>query len=205
MFARKKGTATEPNPVDRGKTGSKLHILTEAGGLPLAMGISGANTHDMKALKPLVHTIPEVRSRRGPRRPRPAKLHADKGYDYEDLRRWLRARNIVPRIARIGVDTHARLGRYRWRVERTFSWLFNYRRLAVRWERNASNFTGMLTLAAADHLLQEHPQMRRPLSSKASDDRDVGPRTSTTRRRGITGTARVRCVVAPVEVDHRAG
>nr|WP_245560233.1 IS5 family transposase [Actinopolyspora halophila] len=147
--AKKRGTATGPNPVDRGKSGSKLHILTEAGGLPLAVAVSGANTHDMNALKPLVHAIPAVRSRRGPRRRRPAKLHADKGYDYEHLRTWLRDRNIVPRIARVGVESHARLGRYRWRVERTFAWLFTYRRLAVRWERTASNLAGMLTLAAA--------------------------------------------------------
>lgn len=36
---------------------------------------------------------------------RPAKLHADKGYDYENLRKRLRARNIVPRIARRGIET----------------------------------------------------------------------------------------------------
>ncbi len=36
---------------------------------------------------------------------RPAKLHADKGYDYEHLRKRLRARNIVPRIARRGIET----------------------------------------------------------------------------------------------------
>ena len=120
-FARKGGSATGPSPVDRGKTGSKLHILTEANGLPLSVAVSGANTHDMNALKPLVHAIPDVRSPRGPRRRRPGKLHADKGYDYDDLRRWLRARNIVPRIARNGVESSAKLGGYRWRVERSFS------------------------------------------------------------------------------------
>ncbi|SCE39918.1 hypothetical protein GA0115237_1128117 [Streptomyces sp. ScaeMP-6W] len=36
---------------------------------------------------------------------RPAKLHADKGYDYEHLRKRLRARNIVPRIVRRGIET----------------------------------------------------------------------------------------------------
>ena len=41
------------------------------------------------------------------------------------------------------------LGGYRWRVERSFSWLLNYRRLALRWEREATNFAGFLTLAAA--------------------------------------------------------
>lgn len=85
----------------------------------------------------------------GARRRRPATLHADTGYDYDDLRRWLRNRTIVPRSARIGVDSSATLGRHRWRVERSFSSLFNYRRLALRWERTAANFADSLTPAAA--------------------------------------------------------
>ncbi|CAM5636129.1 hypothetical protein SATRM34S_06261 [Streptomyces atroolivaceus] len=56
-------------------------------GLPLSLGIAGANMHDSQGLEPLVRGIPPVRSRRGPRRRRPAKLHADKGYDYDRLRR----------------------------------------------------------------------------------------------------------------------
>jgi transposase len=54
-------------------------VLTDATGLPLAVAVSAANTHDSLALIPLVQAIPVVRSRRGPRRRRPAKLHADKG------------------------------------------------------------------------------------------------------------------------------
>lgn len=73
---------TGPNPTDRGKAGSKLHLLTDAAGLPLAVAVSAANTHDMNGLKPLVRAIPAVRSRRGPRRRRPDTLHADKGYDF---------------------------------------------------------------------------------------------------------------------------
>ena len=60
----------------------------------------------------------------------------------------LRTRNIVPRIARTGTESTSRLGRYRWRVERSFSWLLNYRRLAIRWECKATNFAAFLTLAA---------------------------------------------------------
>ena len=61
-------------------------MLTDAGGLPLAVATSAANTHDSLALIPLVQAIPAIRSRRGPRRRRPDKLHADKGYDYPHLR-----------------------------------------------------------------------------------------------------------------------
>ena len=43
-------------------------MLTDAGGLPLAVATSAANTHDSLALIPLVQAIPAIRSRRGPRR-----------------------------------------------------------------------------------------------------------------------------------------
>ncbi|MFJ3544839.1 transposase [Streptomyces rubiginosohelvolus] len=92
-----KGDLTGPNPVDRGKYGSKIHLITERSGLPISIGISGANLHDSQALIPLVKGIPPIRSRRGPRRRKPAKLHADKGYDYVHLRRWLRQRGITHR------------------------------------------------------------------------------------------------------------
>ncbi|WP_405595578.1 transposase [Streptomyces sp. NBC_01092] len=59
---------TGPNSVDRGKKGSKLNVLSDAQGIPLAVDVSGANMHDSLALKPLVRGIPAVRSRRGPRR-----------------------------------------------------------------------------------------------------------------------------------------
>ena len=86
---QKRGTLTGPNPVNRGKPGSKLHVLTATAGLPLAVAVTAANTHDSLALRPLVQAIPAIYSRRGPRRRRPAKLHADKGYGYDHLRTWL--------------------------------------------------------------------------------------------------------------------
>jgi transposase len=100
-------------------------------------------------LEPLVKAIPAVRSRRGPRRRRPAKLRADKGYDYDDLRTWLRDRGITPRIARRGIESSERLGRYRWKIERTIAWLTGYRRLTIRYERISRYYTGFVTLAAA--------------------------------------------------------
>ncbi|MGP3954047.1 IS5 family transposase [Streptomyces sp. 7N604] len=147
MRALKRGTLTGPNPVDRGKYGSKIHLVTDRNGLPLSVGISGANTHDSQALVPLVTGIPPIRSRRGRRRRRPAKLHGDKGYDYDHLRRWLRARGLMPRIARKGVDSSERLGRHRWTIERTMAWLTGCRRLHRRYERTASHFLAFTSLA----------------------------------------------------------
>ncbi|MEU8998437.1 IS5 family transposase [Streptomyces caniferus] len=146
---RKWGPLTGPNPTDRGKSGSKIHLITDRNGLPLSLGISGANMHDSQGLEALVRGIPPIRSRRGPRRRRPAKLHADKGYDYDHLRRWLRSRGITHRIARKGVESSQRLGRHRWVVERTVSWLAGCRRLHRRYERKAEHFLGFVGIAAA--------------------------------------------------------
>ncbi len=49
---------TGPNPVDRGKPGSKIHVVSDRAGLPLAVGVSAADLHDSQALKPMLMAIP---------------------------------------------------------------------------------------------------------------------------------------------------
>ncbi|MEU5759969.1 transposase [Nocardia sp. NPDC047648] len=53
------------------------------------------------------------------------------------------------RIARKGIESSERLGRHRWVIERTISWLTGYHRLNIRCDRKATHFLGFLTLAAA--------------------------------------------------------
>ncbi|MEU5702874.1 IS5 family transposase [Streptomyces aurantiacus] len=146
-----KGELTGPNPVDRGKKRSKIHLITERTGLSLSVGVSAANLHDSQALEPLVRGIPPIRSRRGPRRRKPAKLHGDKGYDkgydYAHLWKWLRERGIRHRIARKGIESSKRLGRHRWVIERTMAWLAGYRRLHRRYERKAEHFLAFTSIA----------------------------------------------------------
>jgi hypothetical protein len=89
----------------------------------------GRAEFDAEALRPLVKAVPAVRSRRGPRRREPAELRADKAYDTAELRQWVRDRGIAVRIAGKGVDSSQRLGRHRWVIERTISWLTGYHRL----------------------------------------------------------------------------
>ncbi|WP_438271775.1 IS5 family transposase [Streptomyces erythrochromogenes] len=156
----KGGTLTGPSPVDRGKKGSKLHVLSEAQGIPLAVAVSAANTHDSLALKPLVRGIPAVRSRRGPRRRRPGKLRADKAHLSADHLTWLRERGLIPRIARPGIESRERLGRHRWKTERSIAWLFGYRRLTVRYERTGSHFHAFLGLAAALTCYKKRSRLR---------------------------------------------
>jgi transposase len=139
---------TGPSPVDRGKPGSKIHVLSDRAGLPLSVAVSAANTNDADALRPLIHAIPAITSRRGPRRRKPGKLHADKAYDHADLRNWVRERGIGVRIARKGIESSQKLGKHRWVIERTMAWMFGYHRLSIRYERKANHFCAFLTLAA---------------------------------------------------------
>ncbi|WP_324605503.1 MULTISPECIES: transposase [unclassified Streptomyces] len=100
-------------------------------------------------LRPLILGIPAARSRRGPRRRRRDTVRTDKAYHSAGNLAWLRERNITPRIARPGVESSERLGRYRWKLERPISWLFGYRCLTVRHERKGGHFLAFLGLASA--------------------------------------------------------
>ena len=138
-----------PNPIDRGKPGTKRHILTDRGGIPLAKWLTGANRHESVVFEDILDAVPAIKQPNAHRRKRPAKLHADKAYDIPRCRQALRRRHIRVRIARKGIDSSTRLGRHRWVVERTLSWLSQYRRLRVRDERRADIHEAFLTLGCA--------------------------------------------------------
>ena len=129
------GAHTGPNPTDRGKPGSKHHVITDAQGVPLAAGVTGAHRHDVTQLLPLVDRIPPVAGRVGRPRRRPDRVQGDRAYDSQAHRRALRKRGIGSVLARRGQAHGSGLGVYRWVVERTLAWLHQFRRLRVRWER----------------------------------------------------------------------
>jgi IS5 family transposase len=114
-------------------------------------------------LEQVVDAVLPVKGPRGrPGRPRkrPVKLHGDKGYDYPRCRRALRRRGITPRIARRGIESSQRLGRYRYVVERSMAWLVGYRRLQVLYERRADILLGFAQLACALICLKSLSQPR---------------------------------------------
>jgi transposase len=148
--AKKKGGGhTGPSPVDRGKPGSKMHVLSDANGLPLVVGVWAGNVHDSEGLKPMVEGHQTHHDPYRGRHVKPRRLHADKAYDVPHLRKWLWGKHIGVRIARKGIESSERLGRRRWGIERTMSWLSGYRRLSPRYERNPRNYLGFLGLVAA--------------------------------------------------------
>jgi transposase len=153
--AAPRGEKTGPNPTDRGKSGSKRHLLVDRSGVPLVVRHSAANVHDSRMLETMLDAVSPMRRLRGrPGRPRkrPEKLHADKGYDFARCRQALRKRGIRSRIARRGIESSERLGCHRWVVERTLAWLNRYRRyrrLKVRYERRADVHQAFLSLGCA--------------------------------------------------------
>ena len=142
----KGGSETGPNPVDRGRAGSKHHLLTDAHGTPLAWTLTGGNRNDVTQLLPLLDRVPAVAGLPGRPRQRPEMVVADRGYDHDKYRRLLWARGIKPVIARRNSEYGSGIGQHRWVVERTISRLHQMKRLLVRYERRAEIHEAFLAL-----------------------------------------------------------
>ena len=140
------GKKTGPNPTDRGKLGTKRHLLTDQRGTPLSAVATGANTHYMKAA---METLDSIAARRPPPKPYHSQnLCLDKGYDFPEIQAGATERKYVPHMRhREELENPVRrYKRKRWVVERSASWLNRFRRLLIRWEK-AQNYLGLVQLA----------------------------------------------------------
>jgi transposase len=97
-------------------------------------------------LLPLVHAIPPVSGQPGRPRRRPDRVQGDRAYDSQRHRDALVRLDIEPVLARRRVEHGSKLGEYRWVVERTLSWLHQFRRLRVRYERRADIHEAFMSL-----------------------------------------------------------
>ncbi len=147
------GAQTGRNPTDRSKRGSKIHILVDQRGAPLAIYISGANQHDKWFVDELVFSIVV-------RRPTVEQhLCADKGYDYPDVHQFVfqeryvahikhRRRRGEPVVEALPPGETLHPAR-RWVVERTLSWLVKRRSVRTRWCKKPENYLAFVLFAAA--------------------------------------------------------
>lgn len=141
------GPGTGPNPTDRGKLGVKRSVLTDGGGIPLAVVAAPANVNDMR----LVAETLDARLRASPPGMR-CNLCMDRGYDFPAVEDLVRASRFRPHIRSRGEEERKRRAGespHRWVVERTLSWLNRCRRLLVRWEKKIENYLAFLHLACA--------------------------------------------------------
>ena len=139
------GAKTGPSPVNRRKSGSKHQLITDAAGIPLACLLTAANRNDCLELVALVEAIPPVRGKRGRPKRRPAAVVGDRGYQSKAATDELRRRRIRPLIAKQRTPHGSGLGRQRWVVERTLSWLRQHR----RYERRADIHEAFVSIACS--------------------------------------------------------
>ncbi|WP_286209115.1 transposase [Azospirillum sp. A1-3] len=139
--AKRGGELTGPNPTDRGKSGTKYHVVVSTDGLPLAVVPSPANVHDTKLFPDLLRLAQVVCTAIG-------RLYADAGYDSAD-NRWLCLRDgVQPHIRKIGEPHGSGLGKVRCIVEHGCAWLLANKRLDRRQDRLARIILALLTAAA---------------------------------------------------------
>ena len=139
-------------PTKRGK-GSKLMAVVDRHGLPVAVDVASASPAEVKLVTSTLEArfLPEL----------PARLIGDKAYDSdalaEDLAR-LGIELIAPHRKNRKIKTQdgrpLRRYRRRWKIERTFAWLQNFRRLVNRWEYDVVNFLGFVQLGCIVILLR---------------------------------------------------
>jgi transposase len=128
--------------------------MVDCHGLPLAIDLESASPHESRLLESL------LRQNFLRRHERPRFIIGDKAYDSDRLDARLEKRGITliapNRTNRAQTQDRRRLRRYRrrWKVERFFAWLFNFRKLVVRYEAHAANFFGFLQLGCAMILLR---------------------------------------------------
>lgn len=154
------GEQTGRNPTDRGKQGSKIHVLVDEHGAPLALHGTAANEHDKWSADDLLVSI--VVSRPDPET-LPQHLCADKGYDYADVHQAVadahyiahikhRRRRNEPAVEECSIPGEVQYPARRWVVERTLGWLAKRRSLRTRWCKKLGNWLAFIQLACADIL-----------------------------------------------------
>jgi putative transposase len=145
------GQATGPNPTDRGKSGVKRNLLTDAGGLPIGLVVTGANVHDKTQVEAVLESMPLMPPL--PSEEDPQHFCADKGYDYNDIRLLIERYGYTEHIKSRGEEQEAlKVPGYRarrWVNERTHSWMNRFRRILIRWEKKVANYEAFLYLVCA--------------------------------------------------------
>jgi transposase len=138
--AKRGGELTGPNPTDRGKAGTKYHVVASTDGLPLAAVPSAANVHDTRLFPHLLRLAQVVCAAIG-------RLYADAGYDSAENRDLCLRDGIEPHIRKVGEAHGSGLGSVRCVVEHDCAWLLANKRLDRRHDRLGRVILALLTAA----------------------------------------------------------
>ena len=142
----------------RGGWGTKLHLVVDGHGTPLAATITAGEAHESRLA---AATLEQVRlpKARGRPRTRPRKLAGDKAYSYPAVRAYLRRRGILPVIpTRSNQRTNPRFDRATYKkrnvIERCVGWLKENRQLATRHAKLAASYLATVKLAMIQRCLR---------------------------------------------------
>lgn len=138
----KKGGADHCLGRSRGGLTTKIHVVVDAQGLPIRLGLTAGQTHDGQIADALLDHL-------GPR----TIVLADKAYDADRIRELIQDQGATPNIPpksnrRWKPCFSKRLYRERNLIERFFSKLKHFRRVATRYDKLAANFLAMVQLAS---------------------------------------------------------
>ncbi len=152
------GAQTGRNPTDRSKAGSKIHLLVDQLGAPLAFWITGANEHDKWSVDDLIVHIVAKRPY--------SEQHfcADKGYDFEDVHQIVSWNDYIDHIKHkrkrnepkdeCPIPGEKCFPARRWVIERTFGWLAKRRSVSTRWCKKPQNWLAFIHMASAQIILE---------------------------------------------------
>ena len=131
--------------------------MTDEKGVPLALVISGANTHDVKLLADTLNAVQIER-------PDPERVEQnlclDAGYVGAEARQQVVAKGYIPHVRPRGEEIAAKQKNpeyqpRRWVVEVCHSWFNRFRKLLVRYEKKERSFLGLLMIAASIIVLRK--------------------------------------------------
>jgi len=150
FFSNGRGGGEEVDYGYKGK-GVTSHLLVDSEGRPLAITTTSAKGDERDQVDPLLKKVKRLTEKVWKRGSVPI-LEADKGYDAKRVRLTVLKNKVIPLIpyrkgskARRGI---CYLEKFRWKVERTISWLkTRYRRISTRWERRVKYWRGFLQFA----------------------------------------------------------
>jgi transposase len=162
-----KGGAGEPPDHalgrSRGGFSTKLHLVTDGRGLPLAVEATAGQRHESTQFEVLMDAV-RIGQPRGRPRSRPGRVAGDKAYSLDRIRAWLRRHAIGAVIPERSDQAARHRGRpfafdreaYRRRsiIECCVGWLKECRRIATRFEKLAVNFLAMVKVSIIERILR---------------------------------------------------
>lgn len=154
-FSKAKGGGDGIGCTKAGK-GVKIMVLVDARGLPVAVDTTSAGPHESKLVQQLFDFMLTTAT--------PERVIGDKAYDSDKLDEDMAEMGIemiAPHRSNRRPENVTQDGRplrrhkRRWTVERTISWIQQFRRLCIRWEKSTKLFQGMLHFGCAFLLLRQ--------------------------------------------------